>query len=355
MKTSINMSASILLSVISFFPCLAQNDSTLRPQISGLIEGWFTADESTVNVAKNTFKIRRARLIADGNKGKIGYKLQLAMEGASPKLFDAFIDYKWKSWLKFRAGQFKYPFSTEGLESAMDLPMLLRAESVNYIANKLGTEGSSFRDIGIQLYGSVGTRHAVSLLQYAVAFVNGSGINTTDNNNSKDFIGKIDVSPIASLKLGASGFFGRAENKGTAIRQEQAYGIYAEFAPPFLSTLTLRGEWLSADYENAEPMTIQTPEGFYLLAAYKIPNEKIPLVFSARWENFDANTTASGYSSDSYTLGITYFISGKNRLRINYIFREAGDLVVGNTHIQETTAKGTGIGNLFLAQAIVGF
>jgi phosphate-selective porin len=314
----------------------------------------------------NEFRIRRARIDVRGNVTEaVGYRVTANLDGPSPasgaatvKLWDGNITYKAHTLATLTFGQFKYPFTLEGLEGTPDRIPVLRAESINDIASKLGTQGGSFRDIGYQVNG--GYKEALGL-KYAVALINGSGINKGDNNNEKDLVGRVTVAPLEGLTLGVCGYLGEGQDEVAQTPfevNESAFGAEAEYVQKKLG-LSLRGEYVAAKWENwnvatgkAEKGKDQKPNGWYLQAAYKLP--PLPnLQFMARYENYekDSNTVDSGLKT--MTLGATYYFKDKTRITATYLIRDAGSSSIVTA--QETDAKGSKISNLLLVQFLVAY
>lgn len=98
----------------------------------------------------------------------------------TPKLVQAFMDYRVNQYLSVRAGQFLIPFGLEGPEVITLNPAIERSLAVR----RLNTF-SMFRDIGIQASGNI------SRINYAIAFVNGAGANQREQINPKDIVGRV--------------------------------------------------------------------------------------------------------------------------------------------------------------------
>jgi phosphate-selective porin OprO and OprP len=167
------------------------------------INVWGRVDFRAFNhssIGINEFLVRYARVNFRGVLGDWGYLVGAKVEGRTSSLWEAWIEYRrWKS-VRFRAGQYKEPFSYEQLLQAAWLPFLERA---------LGpTNLTPARDIGLQMYGSGwGDR-----LSYAVGIFNGDGPNTTDTNTSKEAAGRLLLTPwytscniwVKNLSVGGS-------------------------------------------------------------------------------------------------------------------------------------------------------
>lgn len=352
-----------------------------KPKWGGYIEALYLNDSSELGDTgiDSYFKLRRARIGASGSVNElISYKIVGAFEGDKAQLWDASMDLKFHPLFTLTAGQFKYPFTIEGLEGTPDRLPVLRAESINAIAGKLGTQGGSLRDIGIQIKGE--QKEALGL-KYAIAFINGNGINKSlatpiDNNNAKDIVARVDVSPIEGLLLGVSGYSGSGENEEATISiDETAYGAHAEYSIKDMG-LRFRGEYVTATYENCKPKSATActptsevdwkPNGWYLQAGYKVP--PLPaLELLLRYEQFEVDSNTSDSNLDSITLGALYNFTGKTNFRVNYIIRDAGESSIVTAQETGATATtgtsgttypvptGTDIDNLIIAQLLVSF
>ncbi|MCC6543808.1 MAG: hypothetical protein IT392_04815 [Nitrospirae bacterium] len=344
--------------------------SELIPGVAGYVEGWYRSDQSdlsnqTTEAKKvdNEFRIRRARIDVKGNlTDQIGYRVTGNFDGPSPasgpasvKLWDGYIIYKLHPLTTITLGQLKYPFTLEGYEGTPDRVPVLRAESINDIAGKLGTQGGSFRDIGIRIDGGIKKFRG---LTYGLALINGAGINKGDNNGKKDIVGRVSISPVKGFNLGLSGYTGRGEGETQQIAvKETAYGLDAEYI--LNSGFHLRGEYLTASWENWDAATAsvssgktQKPGGWYIQASSRVPHINA-LEVLARYEDFEKDSNMGDSHLKTTTFGMTYYLKGKSRITANYLIRDAGKSAVVTA--QETDATGSRIGNLFLVQAITVF
>lgn len=344
----------------------AEKKTSLMPKVGGYIEAWYQKDDSDLASGKvdNEFRVRRARIDVKGNATEeVGYRVTANLDGASStkaQLWDGYITYKPHPLALITAGQFKYNFTLEGLEGTPDRIPVLRAESINDIASPLGTTGGSLRDVGVQL---LGRKKEALGLKYAVAVINGAGLNARDNNDDKDVVGRATVSPVEGLTLGISGYKGKGQTEDAAFDvDESSYGIDAEYLIKGLG-LSIRGEYVKAKWENwgynttskkweAIQGTDQEPNGWYLQAAYNLPF--LPkLQTMARYEDYEKDSNTSDSHLETTTVGLTYYIKDKTRISANYLFRDAESSQIVTA--QETTATGSDIGNLFLVQMLVSF
>ena len=260
--------------------------------------------------------IRRARLDL---KGVINphwdYRLQLDFAG-TPKILDATINYKYRDWLKFSAGQFKIPFSAENITQSNRLETIDRAQAVEALVARgkdvIGNQNG--RDIGIQLSGSLFKTENRFLVDYAFGGFAGAGINTTDNNESKDFSARLLLHPLKNLDLGGS-YYNGFDKWGTPTAKEHVRSRYAaEFSYTY-SVFTLKGEYLQGT-DGAF-----NRGGWYGQISSFVYKNNIQLV--AKYDTYDPNIAREtvGDITTNYTAGVNLYFNEWAKLQINYTNR----------------------------------
>jgi len=127
--------------------------------------------------------VRRARLEVNGQFYKwIDFKLEADFTDSQP-LRDVYLDFKLvPEYFRFRAGQFKEPFSLEELTSDL---------WIDFVERSLLNQIAPSYDRGLMGYGNVG-QEAVS---YFLGGFNGTGQNTADNNADKDIAFRLVLAP----------------------------------------------------------------------------------------------------------------------------------------------------------------
>src|SRR5262245_4243514 len=117
------------------------------------------------------------------------FKLRVQNEfgAGSNGLRDAFVDVTPDAAFNSQVGQFKIPFSYEGLLSKKYIDFVERSAVVTSTTNPL-------RDIGVMAYGSLFD----NVVQYQVAGMNGSGQNRSDVDSDKDVVARLVLAPFAS-------------------------------------------------------------------------------------------------------------------------------------------------------------
>ena len=199
--------------------------------LSGYLQGGFEYNEA--NDPTTTFYLKRARLSLTGNflEEKMDFRLQVDMAG-SPKICDLYYRYKPLNELNVQLGQFKLPFA---MENELCGPTTFEFIEYSYLTMFLtrnakdydGIAGATGRDIGAQLYGGFIEREGYNIINYNVGVYNGAGINTKDNNSSKDFVGRIIVKPIKDLSLSASYMYAETNYDGKPYMKSPRWSVGA--------------------------------------------------------------------------------------------------------------------------------
>jgi phosphate-selective porin OprO/OprP len=117
------------------------------------------------------------------------FKLRVQNEFAvgSNGLRDAFLAVTPTPAFNIQVGQFKIPFSYEGLLSKKYIDFVERSAVVTSVVNPL-------RDIGVMAYGNLFD----NVVQYQVAGMNGTGQNRSDIDSDKDVVARLVLAPFAS-------------------------------------------------------------------------------------------------------------------------------------------------------------
>jgi phosphate-selective porin OprO and OprP len=284
------------------------------------------------------FDIRRARLDFQGDfSSKWGYRLLVDFVGAtgatgtaptggaliSPILLDAFIAYKPFDFLKITAGQFTIPFSLENLTQDRNLETVDRSQVVNALVARKGDASNGLvdsignqngRDLGLQISGSFIRVEDRYLVDYYLALLNGAGINTLDNNQSKDFDGRLVLHPFKILDIGASYYNGFDKFTSSPTKNQERIRWGAEMALNF-KLLSIKSEYIRGQEGNINPIQ---HEGWYAQASYFLWPKHLQAVF--RYDTYDPNTIQGkgNQTSTYYVFGLNYFFNVWTKLQVNY-------------------------------------
>jgi len=264
----------------------------------------------------DTFDIRRSRLTLKSDiSQRFSYKLQCEFGGSRQKLLDAELGYKFNPNFKLTAGQFKIPFSQENLTSSARLDTINRSQVVEALTARskdvLGNQNG--RDIGVKISGSFWQASNNYLFDYAFGVFNGSGTNTPDYNEQKDFIGRLIFHPGKGLSVGASFYKGKYTLPDTPTPKDKRNRIGAEFAYVY-NCLALKGEYISGNDGSIKK------DGWYLQAGYCLIPKKIQGIL--KYDNYDPNTKISKNATDVYTIGVNWHFNDRAKLQINYELKD---------------------------------
>lgn len=277
-------------------------------KLGGFLQQHFVSDET--DGIPPRFSIYRARL---GVSGSVTEHIRVNVIGGyteppdnTPRLVNAFIDFDIHPLLQVRTGQFLLPFGLEGPEVIIFNPAIERTTAIR----RLNTF-AMFRDIGIQVSGRK------SIFNYAIAVVNGRGANLAEQNDPKDVMGRIGLTPYENLEIGVSGHSGKYQPNPALDNNESRYRLGADFSytgdPVFV-----RGEYIFRrdDQPSGDPRELN---GGFLLAGLQF-NENMEAI--ARYEYFEPDNSSDDNTFTAFTIGANYYFVGNTRLSVNYEFRD---------------------------------
>ncbi len=281
-------------------------------KISGYTQLRYRQDRTLNN---DGFDIRRARLDIKGDiSERFDYRTQAEFGGGSVFLLDAIIGYKVNPYLKLSLGQQKIPFSQENLISSPKLETINRSQVVEALVARgsdvIGNQNG--RDIGIQASGSFWRKENFNLFDYAFGVFNGSGINTSDKNEQKDFVGRLVFHPNKDWSVGGSYYNGYG-SWGSPIRKNDRDRIGGEFAYVH-DPISLKGEYIKGN-DGAT-----NKDGWYLQAGYFLIPQKLQGVF--KFDTLDPNSDTDNNETNIFTLGGNWYFNKWAFLQVNYELKD---------------------------------
>lgn len=316
-------------------------------KIGGFIQGQYeTGDAPDARYAgiEDRFLLRRARVNVAGTfKEDFDYKLE-ADFGANAlgeqtayraQLTDVFINWSKYEFANVKFGQFKTPFGYEQLVSDTKLTTIERS-----LPNDRITDG---RQIGLGLSGDFFKKR----LSYSAGVFNGSGVNTSANDNESymwagrvsgvAFDGKVadrdtrvavGVNALTSRDKGTTKTgFGFDSVPGGAVDnlffgRRNSYGIDAQIKWWLFG---LEAEYLLAHFEpsNRLPSDDIDGDGWYVMGTAEVWPKRLQAL--VKYETFNPNRDLAGDSSDVWTFGLTYFLKGDDiKFAVNYLLGTSG-------------------------------
>ena len=275
--------------------------------LGGIIQGdgrFFTSG-SDKNVG-STFFLNRVRPILTGTVGKY-YSFNITPDFGQGRvtLQDAFINIAYWDYANFKAGKFKAPLDLERLQSDRDLAFSERSEIQNVVPN---------RDTGGDLHG----KFLDGRLTYDAAFMNGVPDNTAsdttdlDNNDGKDFIGRIFATPfersenqwLKGLGFGFAGSYGDERGNTTSIYR--TYGMSTWFTYN-------KGVTASGLRARLEPQAYYYWRGLGLMAEYAQDEHSLNL-FTNKGTNPNKHliNRTDTFTDTGYFAQASYLLTGED-------------------------------------------
>ena len=287
--------------------------------IGGYVQPQYRWVDGDANV-DDTFQLRRVYFYV------VGYvfpqwRVCFSYDFKPEAVIDAWVTYEYASWLNVTAGQSLLPLCLEQMTSGSATDTIERA----MISNSL-----PHRDIGVKVHGSA----MDGILGYGVAIVNGNGINTTDDNDKKDIIGRIQVQPF----LGSEGPMAGLLFAGAYQTGEQPWIVSTVDATGasidtdmgddkrtrYLGTLVWKydGFKVQAEYAQAElEDSGVTSDGYYVLCTYDFPIDNMIVEPVVKYEDFDPNDDVTDDETTVITIGANLHFNGVKhltKLQVNY-------------------------------------
>jgi outer membrane receptor protein involved in Fe transport len=180
------------------------------------------------------------------------------------------------------------------------------------------------RDMGVMALGEV-----IEGLDYRFAVMNGTWINTTDDNIGKDIIGRVIYEPIEYVTFGAGFVSGnsRTDVEGADDNTKTRYG--ADFEIRYKDFLA-QGEYIYGKDVGAytegggcegDPVIKEGSikrDGYFITLLYTTEWNLEPVL---RYERYNADKDVEDDVWHAWTFGLNYFLNDWTRLQANYIRR----------------------------------
>ncbi len=281
---------------------------------SGAQLGDGTAIGGGTSLGRNGVTLRRAEFYARGRVSeRIAYETLFDLSGTAPIIRDGFIEVAGTPYANLRLGQFRIPFGVETRLSDKNLVFIDRT-LLTYLGEQQRVVSNLLQewDRGVQLLGE--PISGPINVAYALALVNGEGLNAVDGNGLTDLVGRFGIR-VAGYQIGASTYRGTRRDAAAPFldRDRTRFGWDAEVNPNPLKALLIRGELIRGRDDQT------STRGWYVLAAYRVTDCWEPAVRIERW---DPDRGAAGDGFTRTTLGLNYHLIGDTRLSANYEFRD---------------------------------
>jgi len=294
--------------------------------------------EDKENNHSNTFNLRLARFILDGQIGDFDWRAQIQGTNATGpgqptvQLVDLYAEWRKYPEFKIRAGQFKRAFTYENPTHPITQGWRSYADVINKLSafgDRTGERSSGGRDIGIQFSGDLfPNANGRRLFHYQVGIYNGEGVNQKDMDNRKDIIAGAWVMPIKGLRIGAFGWVGSRGGMLDPLTNEirsvekNRYCLSAEYS---VDEYMFRAEYIHSQgwgakspgnnvreicYENGDKA-----DGWYVFGI--VPLIKGKLHAKARYQTY-RNQKNWSTSVNQVECGLNYFFTKNLELHMEY-------------------------------------
>ena len=296
------------------------------PRISGYVQAGYEWSDGS-----SSFFIKRVRLDLRGALArKLDYRVQLEF-ASSPKIVDAYLQYRPFRQLNFKLGEYKIPFTIENTDyvplkfELIEYPLALQrlmgfAEPIGgrYVGGAMQggeTLKDTGRDMGLTLHGSFFPCGERALLSYDVGVFNGAGINLRDNNRSKDVVARLTLRPVRGLTLSGS-WYGGEYGADCLERQRVSAGVCYDRGRG-----VVRGEWIGGrtGYAATEEYAAGTfdSSGWYVLGGVRLTPTLMPVV---RYDTLLPDTASADSRQTNWTAGILWCPVRPLRCQLNYTY-----------------------------------
>lgn len=305
----------------------------VRITLTGRVHSQFNST-SVADEPEAEFLIRRARFTADVKVNDVvSGRVQPDYGGGKISLKDAYVRLSFHPSFRTTIGQFKRPFDVFELTSSTQTLVIERDGKIRGLEACTGVGGTcslsrltealelSDRDIGLMFDGS----NPAGTFRYMVAFTNGTGSNTSDENGSKSYGGRIEISPATDVTIAgnvaAHDYLSPVTPDLAENKYAVAFGGDIEIGNfdggfHFQGGVVAGDNWLNL--VNNEPGTFFTAQGIFTWKAPLQPNpiaSAIEPVVRVSWA--DPDTDLADDEGIVTTGGLVLHLVGRNKLAAN--------------------------------------
>ncbi len=183
---------------------ISARDASIR--LGGRMHAQYSA--SSVSEAENDFFFRRVRLIADISVTDFfSARIQPDFAGGQTQLQDAYVRFNFSDGFRLFMGQFKRAFDLFELSSSTDLSLIERDGRVEGVSSCAGVGGACSYSRLTEKLGFAGRDQGVKLelsgdkVSFQGTATNGTGINTSDENDAKSYSGRLSVEAADNVTI----------------------------------------------------------------------------------------------------------------------------------------------------------
>lgn len=266
----------LLIYLIFLFPLFAQKENLKTIGAFGFIQPVYQINLSNTTTPNNEFRINRARIGVE-NKFSDYLKGEIELDPLDQTIIkDAVVELKVIDDFVISIGRQKMPFSFERLTSVKNIPFFERSK----IVKELDQLGYCGRDLGLQVTYSKNIEN-IKVNFLAGVFNGNSGLPSGDNNNSKSFSERLEISSGKNIRVGIN-----SSQKVDSISAKYFVANGFDFSIKILKGFSITSEVL---YGKKNSHT--TIGGYYTLLEYEINDWNIGIRFSQYYNNIKKSPT----------------------------------------------------------------
>lgn len=300
-----------------------------RLKVTGYAQAGYNATLNEKANNTNSFEMRRVILMVGANITPNFFAFFMH-DFKSGSMQEYYMEYRMNKAFNVRLGQSKKEFSMENPMSPTVLESIGPMSQGVFWLNgydPLISNGSG-RDMGLLIYGDVlGGR-----LRYAAEVLNGGQINTSDKNNQKNFVGKLEYKFLPNLRIGVSGEIGHGYSVAYSPYNPDLYDNVAKQGQTYRQNRwAFSGEWKSektgTDYYKNRCASVRGEVlggmdgnvhsfGGYVSAAIPVYKQ---LDVVAMVDNYNYNTKKN-YLQTNLMAGLQVWLHTKCRLQLQYTY-----------------------------------
>lgn len=329
---------AILLAWVPAEALVAQTEISARGadiRIGGRLHAQYQS--SSADGSEADFFFRRARINVDVTVNDfLSARVQPEFSGGSAELVDAYVRLTFSDHFRLSMGQFKRPFDLFELDSSTDMSIIERdgrVDGVNSCAGvgRVCTYGrfSSSLGLGNRDQGLL-AEFSFDRLSISASLTNGTGINTSDENDEKTYMGRVAYEATDKVTVGAQ-FAAKDYVNGVSDEYASAWSADVQYGG-YRDGLLLQGAVMGGDnWKNldgaGDPSAFL---GWQALGSYYFPMSSQRFV---GWEPVvrvsagDPDTDRDDDGGLVVTPGVMLYVLGKNKIGFNvdYYTPQTGD------------------------------
>ena len=305
------------------------------------VQSLFQNDETSGNDA--SFEIKRARAIFDGSFDRrlTGHATIETIDDSGVVLLQGYAGYHFHRAVAVRAGQMYVPFGLESRRGFDRRKFYDRSYVTDGITRDMGRRAEDgrngrFRDIGVELHGSVPVNQGLDL-SYQLMVFNGNGILVSDNNESKDLVSRVVLTLPGNLSFGGSagtGTYTATIDSEQVDLDETAFGFELLWEGPIFGRhARCQAEYLRGCWQY--PERDREPWGYYVSGAVYLRPE---LEAAARWDSYETDNDA-GDRWTRLSLALRFYLDDRHLVAADYEIRDHDSSDIGNRLTLQFTAS----------------